>query len=201
VRCLSKPGSGRRGMTLIEVMISVSIMALVGVSLQTVVSVISNSYTSGIRRMALDTKGGRSMVELIETLRMAERSSLSALPAPPFSATVVTFRRTDRIQDGVTEWIDPERILYDPVAGEVRWIEHPGLADELVTLRCRGVAPLLEGEIANGLDDNGNGLRDEPGFCLVLEGDVLTARLTLQGTDAKGRVTQRSWTRSIECRN
>ncbi|MFT5052545.1 MAG: prepilin-type N-terminal cleavage/methylation domain-containing protein [Chlamydiales bacterium] len=197
----SKPRASRSGMTLVEIMISVTILSLVGMSLQTIVNVLGNSYTSGIRRIALDTSGARTMLELIGALRMSERSSLSALPAAPFSATSVTFRRTDRVVDGLTEWIDPERIVYDPAIGEVHWIEYPGLPEELVTHRCRGIAPMLEGEIANGVDDNGNGLIDEPGFCLDLEDDVLTARFTLQGTDAQGRLTQRTWTRSIECRN
>ena len=193
--------SRRAGLTALEIAITMGIFALAGVALHTVVRVMNSSYTSGIRRIALDTEGGRAMVELIETLRMAERSSLSAVPAPPFSATVITFRRTDRIRDAMTEWVDPERILYDPVAREVRWIEHPGLANEQVVHRCSGVSPLLEGEVANGLDDNGNGLIDEPGFCMELQGNVLTARFTLEGTDAEGRLTQRTWTRSIECRN
>lgn len=199
----SKPRPGRSGFTLIEVMVAVGIFALLGASLSGVVRTMSNSYRSNLRRMSLDTDGGRMMVELIRSLRMAQRSSLSAVPAPPFSATGLTFRRTDRFVEGAsaTEWIDPERIVYDPVTGEVSWIEFAGLPTERVAHRCRGVAPLLEGEIANGLDDNGNGLIDEPGFCVELQGDVLTARFTLQGIDSDGRTTQRTWIRSVECRN
>jgi hypothetical protein len=42
------------------------------------------------------------------------------------------------------------------------------------------VRELLEGELPNGLDDNGNGLVDEPGFCVTY--DVLTGVVTLRLT-------------------
>ena len=45
---------------------------------------------------------------------------------------------------------------------------------------CHDVRELLAGETANGLDDNGNGLIDEPGFLTIRNGDLLELSLSLE---------------------
>ncbi len=46
------------------------------------------------------------------------------------------------------------------------------------------VTPMLEGEEANGMDDNGNGLIDEQGLCFVVDGKTVTVRLTAESRGA-----------------
>ena len=70
-----------------------------------------------------------------------------------------------------------------------------------LTVLTRWVRPFLEGEIDNGKDDNGNGLIDEPGFCLDRVGDVWTLRLSLQRRDGAGRTVTRTMETAVRPRN
>ena len=85
--------------------------------------------------------------------------------------------------------------------GVVVWTENEGVPGERRVIVCRGVRELLEGEIANGLDDNGNGLIDEPGFCVQVTGEVVTLRLTLDALDSDNRVLTKTVESSIWIRN
>ena len=85
--------------------------------------------------------------------------------------------------------------------GQVVWIENPGVPGERRVVLCRGVPEDLEGEIQNLLDDNGNGLIDERGFSLDVQGQVLTMRLTLQALDPAGRLLTKTVQSSVRIRN
>lgn len=51
--------------------------------------------------------------------------------------------------------------------------------------------PFLEGEVLNGVDDNGNGLIDEQGLSFTLFGDSVTIRLSIAQTNPEGEeITQ-----------
>ena len=63
------------------------------------------------------------------------------------------------------------------------------------------VAALLEGELANGVDDNGNGLIDEAGFCVSREGENLTVRLSLLRLGPAEEVITRTQTTELALRN
>ena len=81
------------------------------------------------------------------------------------------------------------------------WIEDPGLPGEKRARWCRYVADYLEGEVPNGLDDNGNGLIDEPGLCFTQENGLLVIRLTLEETTSSGEVLTQSVETIVTCRN
>ena len=69
-------------------------------------------------------------------------------------------------------------------------IRDVGLASEQPTILATGLAPLLQGESANGLDDNANGLDDERGlsFERTAAGRVVI-RLTLFSHTTSGPLT------------
>ena len=83
------------------------------------------------------------------------------------------------------EWSTPHAISVD-ANGTIMISEDVGLASERATPWCSGVPALLDGEILNGIDDNGNGLSDEPGLCFTRSGSLLTIRFTLGGPDSRG---------------
>ena len=60
---------------------------------------------------------------------------------------------------------------------------------------------LLEGELANGLDDNGNGLIDENGAAFARDGRDLRLYLTLEGLARDGRPVTRTLETTIWARN
>ena len=59
----------------------------------------------------------------------------------------------------------------------------------------------MEGETLNAADDNGNGLIDEPGFCLSYQDGRLQVFLTLEQMDSNGQTVTRSWSTVLRSRN
>ena len=63
------------------------------------------------------------------------------------------------------------------------------------------MSELLEGELPNGIDDNGNGLIDEPGFSIDFEGRAVNVRLSLERRGATGRNILRTAETRVRLRN
>lgn len=78
-----------------------------------------------------------------------------------------------------------------------------GAGSEVQVKLCTDVTERLEGEAAaaNGEDDNGNGLVDEAGFDIERNGDVLTIRLSVGGTDFRGQTIVRTAETAVRLRN
>jgi len=103
------------------------------------------------------------------------------------------------LEDGEVVWSDPEEIRLGD--GAVEWRENPDAAEERKVVWTTLVSPLLEGEIVNGVDDNGNGLIDEDGLSFVLEGQRIVIRLTLRRPEVDGRTVQQTVESVVYCRN
>jgi len=103
------------------------------------------------------------------------------------------------LDDGEVVWSDPEEIRLGD--GAVEWRENPDAANERKAVWTTLVSPLLQGEIVNGVDDNGNGLIDEDGLSFVLEGNRIVIRLTLRRPEVGGRTVEQSVESIVYCRN
>ena len=80
-------------------------------------------------------------------------------------------------------------------------VRNVGLTSQQRVVLCHNVRELLEGEIANGIDDNGNLLDDEPGFFIQKAGRVVTIRLSIEGISPQGQVLVRTAESSARMRN
>jgi hypothetical protein len=74
------------------------------------------------------------------------------------------------------------------------------LNESSVTL-CTDIPELLAGEVANGLDDNGNGVVDESGFNVQRQGSLLAIRVGVVQPGAGSTSANSSVTTSITLRN
>ena len=63
------------------------------------------------------------------------------------------------------------------------------------------VRPFLEGELQNGIDDNGNGLIDEKGLSFVVWKNSVTIRLTLGRQVEGGDWINETVVTTVTCRN
>jgi len=169
------------GLTLVEMAVSGLVFALVLGSLAMALSSSRDAFERGSRAMTLEQDSSRVLRRVTDALRGADTASLPLVPPAPLSSSTLDFQ-THQGYDGKTwTWSAPRRIAFDPVAGTVSRIEDFGLPGEDATVWARSVPALFAGEVANGLDDNGNGLIDEAGFCVTREGDLLVLRLTIDG--------------------
>ena len=136
----------------------------------------------------------------------------------PFSSSALDYAQGIGFNAGAVVWGPPERIelnygLSDPNDGidndgdglvderEIVWRENPGLANERSFVLCRNVAELLDGEVLNGNDDNGNGLIDEAGLCFDFDGKRVMVRITVQGADAHGLLISKTAQQAVSLRN
>jgi len=191
----------RSGLTLVEIAVAIGLVGVVLSAIHSVLQGITGGYRSGNARMELDALGARAIGRLVEGLRTAAVGTLTGLPESPLYGTAFDSRRSLGFDGTKTEWSDPERFAYSAPEGTLTWTRAAGTPAEKILLRIQGVAPLLAGEQLNGLDDNGNGLVDEPGFCATLDGDLVQVWLCLVGPDPSGRSIERAWSMSIRCRN
>lgn len=137
--------TSRRGMSLVEAVMSLTIVvaALSGVTLTTLT--VSNAHQQVRVAEQLDTQGRRVLEFLAGELHAAQRSGIFPQPVPPFGSPDLRYRLSVGLADGEQAWSTPRR---------VRWV-------------------LEDGELDDGLDNNGNGLVDERAVLWVRdEGEV-----------------------------
>ena len=185
-----------RGISLVEVLIAVTILASLLGSIALVSLSAKGAFSRGSTRSAVELRSGIAMGAVLTELRMARFESLIP-PMPPGAGSpqigymlvldwdgndvVESERRILRWEIEAGEAADNADNDGDGLVdeGQLVLIEDFGLATQSRRLLARGVAELQEGELPNGIDDNGNGLIDEPGFVVELRGATLDVTLTL----------------------
>jgi prepilin-type N-terminal cleavage/methylation domain-containing protein len=86
--------------------------------------------------------------------------------------------------------------------GQVVLTRDSGLASAQRVVLCTGVRETFPGEVVGNLnDDNGNGIEDEGGFNVSLDGSVLTLRLCVELPSFQGTTVVRQLTTSTRMRN
>ena len=83
------------------------------------------------------------------------------------------------VENGVVVWKDPENIGIGEQPNQLVWRSNAGTLAERRVVWSNILRPYLEGEVLNGIDDNGNGIIDEKGISFVLFRNSVTIRLTL----------------------
>jgi prepilin-type N-terminal cleavage/methylation domain-containing protein len=208
----------RSGMTLLEISIALAIFTAFATSAFLSVSASTHSYRVEGVSARLDRRARDAVKQVCARLRLADADSVAAVTAPA-SLSTLDFECGIGWVNNAPAFGLPERIAFeqDPNdaddgadndgdglvdEGRLVWIEAVGTASERRTVLTTDVSEMLEGEIdANGTDDNGNDLIDEPGFCLEFVGSHVVVRLTLEELDHLGNRIRRSATRSVTARN
>ena len=192
-------------MALIEVVL-VAVMAIVTTgSLFLASSANMHALQHGGSRTELQARASRLMERVLRAVHEADRDSLAGLPMAPVPLSGFTYDEPQSVSelDGtVTEAAMRIQLEYEPGdpndgvdndgdelvdEGRVVLIRDFGQPGQLQTVLCSGVRELLEGELPNGADDNGNGLIDERGLCVTWDGARMAVRVTLEKLDARGR--------------
>ena len=218
IRCWRAPAA-RRGVSVVELALAVSLLgAFAGMSLELGLS-ISDAYRVGARRAEKQDALQRTSAKISELMRGTPLDAVT--PAGlllPAHATEIDFAQAVDFVGGAVVWSDPQRLTFESAPGDpadgvdndgnglvddgrVVWIRNPGLADEERVVLCSSVLALAAGEVAdNLLDDNGNGLVDEPGLSFAFDGNRLIVELSLGYVDDAGVVQAETSQRSIALR-
>jgi type II secretory pathway pseudopilin PulG len=201
---------GQSAFTIIELAISVSVLAL----LLGVIATFESRGKAAARAITtlagVELRAERAMRVVTREVAMVGVHTLAPDPVTNLGSDTITFQTPSSVTaTGAVTWNPPTRIELTMDQGEIdNGIDDDGdgLVDERqltitrdigtgaerTSVVCHGVAAWLEGESGNGADDNGNGLVDERGFSVRRTGDLLEMRLTLQVPGDKG--TTVTWT-------
>jgi len=185
------------GFTLLELVMAMAILAVILAIAYPILSTGTSAYGAGVKRVDLDRNANKVIDEIAGHLALAGASTVYPdTPGLSWSSYVIYYENEGYL-DGAVQWGEAQIIYWrysdsDPNDGRdndgdglvdegevVRWTYDSGGTPRIVVL-ATNVPEYLEGELPNGVDDNGNGLIDERGLCFSRSGRVWTVRLSLQ---------------------
>jgi prepilin-type N-terminal cleavage/methylation domain-containing protein len=120
----------RSGFSLLELMISMSIIGVVLTGIAMIVQASGDAFSAGSARMVLDGRGNRALARIADMLRSAERATLAPSVGPPASTPALDFRNSLGPEVGGVTLDDTRRIRLVPGQGTVEWVDRLGLANE-----------------------------------------------------------------------
>ncbi|HTF57174.1 MAG TPA: prepilin-type N-terminal cleavage/methylation domain-containing protein [Planctomycetota bacterium] len=190
-----------KGFTLIEIMISVAVLAILVIGIYSALSATQNLYVAGVTRQTIQDRVRKALNDIALELRQA--NSGAAVP--------LTF--------GTAGTAGDQSVTFQMCTGFAAGAATYGTAITFTTING-------DGETDNGVDDNGNHMIDERKLVriqgtrtiliadFVKEGSLRFTRspavgavqsirvdLTLQGVDDKGKVLEASGTVTVDLRN
>jgi hypothetical protein len=181
------------------------------VALVLLVLVIGNVYSLlrksskaiGAQNSAFDieVQAQRAMDHITMAIVGASEATLQIPQEPPFFTSVLNYKESLGIQDGAIVSSPQQRIEYTNTSGEVTWIESPGTTEEKRVVWSKNIPQFLQEEIANGIDDNHNGIIDETGLSFAKSGKSITIYLTVKRTTPDGHVFEKKLEDTVTCRN
>ena len=207
----SESQRARRGLTMIEILISTFIFAtvlgLIGLTMITG----TGTYQSDMQTSQQYSKANSLLDHVVKEFAMVRTASLNPNPISPAHTSSLQFQQLDDYVAGGIVWSSLRRIEWQMATGELNnglddngngladegnvvLIMDDGGMNELTLNLGSNVAEYLEGELPNGLDDNGNGLLDERGLTFVRVGDTLIIRITTQSVGELGKITSKTYT-------
>jgi prepilin-type N-terminal cleavage/methylation domain-containing protein len=214
-----EPPTRRAGFTLVEVAIAMTVLGLILGAIGLTALRGKENFRQGVSVAVIEARAERLLDRIAEELRYAGRDSLPVLPLPPAGASTIEFRACEGFDGAATLWSNRTSIarVADPRdpedgidndgdgvvdEGQVVLTRNLGEPDQIAVVIGGGVRRFLQGEEANVLDDNGNGLLDERGLSFALDGtSSLTIRLSLEAVDPRGLPLVRTVQTTVSMRN
>jgi prepilin-type N-terminal cleavage/methylation domain-containing protein len=210
--------NGRAAFTIVELSVAMLILAILLGAIGMTVMRGGGAFKQGIAAGAVEAQARRAIDRIAEQFASAQASNLNPNPLPPFGSNTLDFRNSTGFAAGAPTWGATTRLQfqYDPgelddgvdndgdgIADEGRVVlmENFGLPNQVTQVLCLHVREFLEGETANGADQNGNGLIDERGLSFELVGQTLTIRLSLERLDADNNRLVRTVETGVRLRN
>lgn len=196
--------SARAAFTLVEAAFAAALLVLLMSSVILAANGGYGAFRASQSATDVETRARRALDRMAMELLSVGEEELLPNPVGMVWTSDVLFRQARSWNGGAGDgvnglsilWGEQIRLAFDQEPGETNDgtdEDGDGLVDEGCVVMtkdiggnerrivlCSGVRELLEGEVANGVDDNGNLLVDEAGFNVHRIGDVLYLRLTIE---------------------
>jgi type II secretory pathway pseudopilin PulG len=215
----SRRSNRRSGFSVVEVAVTLLLLTIILGAAAIVGSSGSKIARASELQTQVQARSRRAVDQMFNELINAGLGQLNPDPGP-IGTTAFNWRKNTGIDlAGTPTWSEVWRLELqaDPNdANDGLDNDSDGLIDERTLVMTsafgalnarpmvlsRQVSELAAGELANGADDNGNGLVDEPGFIVTRVDDLVTIRLTLEAhASAEGTNVQAAVETSVTLRN
>lgn len=197
---ISRPRN-RGGFTLLELTLALTLLTLFGLKVSSVISTTTKGTQTDIQQTRIDAQARHVLRRIGFAIMGSHPSSLDPNMPAPLNQSSIRFQVNLGISDGEIVWTQPETVALNEETGQVVWSEESGGAVDRKVVWTSIAAPYLEGELPNGIDDNGNGLIDEKGLAISIQGDAISLKLTLEHHAQDGRVLSSTVETVVSCRN
>jgi hypothetical protein len=127
------PRKGRGGFSLVEALIAVTLLVVVLTGAANVLRQAQGAYEAGRTATEIQSRCHRALHRIADDLNQAELGSLDPVPDPALGGDTLGYRHPAGADAGGIQWGPPMQVALE----------------------------LEEGEIADGLDNDGDGLSDE----------------------------------------
>jgi len=193
--------TARAGFTLLETIIAMALVGLVLTKLMLVIDEARRAHEDESVTMMLDDQATELVDRIAFAIVGSAREKLTPTQFAPLTSERIRYQLSLGVEDGAVVWSDPEVIGLEQESGEIYWNQNEGEANERRVVWANTVSQMLEDELLNGIDDNGNSLADELGLSFVLDGDSVTIRLSLEREREEGKKVQVTKETTVTCRN
>ena len=191
------------GFTLLELVIAMTILALIAVNVTMVTRTGSEAARSGVFWQTLNDEADQTLDRVSLALMSSTADNLYPQAVAPNYTNEVSYSVSLGVEGGEVIESPPESIRWEEVDdhGRVRWSENPGLPNERSVTWSNWVPTFSEGELFNGDDDNGNSVVDETGLAFDMEGELVNIYLTIERQDPRGEWMPATRKIQVTCRN
>ena len=195
------PPSSRAGLTLVEILLAAVILGFLLFRGFTMMNQASQASNEESAQLLLEERAQLVLERIARAIMGSNRETLFPDHQKPLSIDDIQYRVHLGVENGEVVWSDPETIGLEELDNEIYWERDSATGGDHRVVWTRLVRPFLEGEIPNGMDDNGNGLIDEKGLSFTVDRNAVTIRLTLDRVTADDRTITHTVETTVTCRN
>ena len=191
----------RAGLSILELMMGLTLLSIVFFKAHGALTATNEHERQATREVVLEDQARHVLRQIAFAVMGANRETLIPDAEAPLSVEDLRFQVNLGIQNGEVVWSDPEMVAMDENELRVYWSQNPDTENERRVVWTSLVAPFMEGELPNGMDDNGNGLIDEKGLSFVVDRNAVSIRLTLERLYENGDTVTETVETTVTCRN
>jgi len=181
-----RASSTRAAFTLLEVVIALGLVTLVVTNIVLAMDSSTKAYEASSSHREVEDQARRTLDRIALAVMGSSKDGLAPGQQFPLDTASLTYQLNLGYKDGEAVWSDPERIEREEAKAQVTWSKNPETPEEQRIVWTKWVREYMDGEVFNGIDDNGNGLIDEKGLSFTIQEDLVTIRLTLERVGPDG---------------